>query len=156
MGERVAAVDGAEDGAAAPQDAGDVRAVSTRDRLGSMSPSKLSSRPTTSMPLLTPALTTARITAFRPGASPPPVRIPMRFSFCMQSGYSGGPAAGSVLQVPTPDDSDRRAGRASGMSKSIQRDLKRCRDAKARGILGGRVSAEMPRGDAVPSARTGG
>ena len=82
-------------------------ADSTRDRFGSIRPSKLSSRPTTSMPLLTPALTTARITAFRPGASPPPVRIPIRFSFCMQSGYSGGPAAGSVLHGP---DTGRSAG----------------------------------------------
>ena len=119
-------------------------AESTRDRFGSISPSKLSSRPTTSMPSLTPALTTARITAFSPGASPPPVRIPIRFSFCMQFGYSGGPAAGSVLQGPTPEMARRRAGRASGMSKSIQRDLNRCRDANARGILGGPVVEREP------------
>ncbi len=53
-------------------------AVSTRERLGSMSPSKLSSSPTTSMPWFTEDLTTARMTALRPGASPPPVSTPMR------------------------------------------------------------------------------
>ena len=51
--------------------------VSERDRLNSRSPSKLSSMPTTSAPALDPAFTTARITAFRPGASPPPVRTPI-------------------------------------------------------------------------------
>src|SRR6187401_2639140 len=90
-------------------------AESTRDRFGSISPSKLSSRPTTSMPSLTPALTTARITAFRPGASPPPVRIPIRFSFCMQSGYSGGPSAGLYLRGPVAGNAAcRRAGHGQG------------------------------------------
>src|SRR5262245_12919225 len=56
------------------------RGVSGRLRPGSMRPSKLSSRPTHSMPLLAAHLTTARITALRPGASPPPVKIPMRFT----------------------------------------------------------------------------
>src|SRR5437667_10008036 len=49
-----------------------------RDRLGSIRPSKLSSRPRHSMPALDAALTTARMTALRPGASPPPVRTPIR------------------------------------------------------------------------------
>src|SRR6185436_10969579 len=52
--------------------------VRMRDRVGSSSPSKLSSRPTTSMPALKADLTTARMTALRPGASPPPVSTPIR------------------------------------------------------------------------------
>jgi len=47
-------------------------------RRAQMRPSKLSWRPTHSMSALVAARTTARITAFRPGASPPPVSTPMR------------------------------------------------------------------------------
>ena len=52
--------------------------VRMRDRDGSSRPSKLSSRPTTSIPALKADLTTARMTALRPGASPPPVSTPIR------------------------------------------------------------------------------
>src|SRR3989442_1187204 len=54
------------------------RGVSLRERFGSMRPSKLSSRPVHSIPALDAVLTTARMTALRPGASPPPVRTPIR------------------------------------------------------------------------------
>src|SRR5258708_35552973 len=54
------------------------RGVRTRERFGSIRPSKLSSRPTTSIPELDADLTTARMTALRPGASPPPVSTPIR------------------------------------------------------------------------------
>src|SRR2546421_528803 len=54
------------------------RGVRTRDRSGSMRPSKLSSSPTHSMPELDAALTTARMTAFSPGASPPPAQFALR------------------------------------------------------------------------------
>src|SRR5690554_6221362 len=50
----------------------------TRCRLGSMRPLKLSSRPRQLIPWLWADLTTARMTALRPGASPPPVRTPIR------------------------------------------------------------------------------
>ncbi len=53
-------------------------AVMMRERPGSMRPSKLSSRPTHSIPLLHADFTTARMTALRPGASPPPVLMAMR------------------------------------------------------------------------------
>src|SRR5260221_3001332 len=49
-----------------------------RDRLASIRPSKLSSRPMTSQLRLAADLTTARMTALRPGASPPPVSHPIR------------------------------------------------------------------------------
>ena len=67
------------------------RGVSTRDRPGSMSPSKLSSRPMHSMPLLVANLTTARMTALSPGASPPPVRMPMRLMAVTGFDYSKCP-----------------------------------------------------------------
>src|SRR5436190_8412224 len=54
------------------------RGVSTRERPGSINPSKLSSRPTHSIPEFAAALATARITALSPGASPPPVSTPSR------------------------------------------------------------------------------
>src|SRR6187200_2348394 len=54
-----------------------------------MRPSKLSSRPMTSTPALYADFTTARITAFSPGASPPPVRTPIFFIFGMGGGYGG-------------------------------------------------------------------
>src|SRR5829696_7513307 len=54
--------------------------VNLRQRSGSISPSKLSSRPITSHLQLDADLTTARITALSPGASPPPVMIPIRFT----------------------------------------------------------------------------
>src|SRR5947207_14700258 len=44
------------------------------------SPSKPSSTPRTSHPKPTEVLTAARITAFKAGQSPPPVRIPIRMS----------------------------------------------------------------------------
>src|SRR5262245_25572901 len=59
------------------------RGVSRRERSGSMRPSKLSSRPRHSMPALDDVLTTARMTAFSPGASPPPVRTPIRVTAAM-------------------------------------------------------------------------
>src|SRR5438034_1106013 len=45
-----------------------------------MRPSKPSSIPRTSHPKPTEVLTAARITAFKAGQSPPPVRIPIRIS----------------------------------------------------------------------------
>ena len=62
--------------------------VSCRVRDGSRSPSKLSSSPITSTPALTAALTTARMTAFRPGASPPPVKTPIRATEDIGSDYT--------------------------------------------------------------------
>ncbi len=53
------------------------RGVSFRHRFGSIRPSKLSSRPMTSQWKWVADLTTARMTAFSPGASPPPVRMPI-------------------------------------------------------------------------------
>ena len=50
IGERIAAVGRAEDRAAEPENAGDVARPERPDRSGSISPSKLSSRPTHSMP----------------------------------------------------------------------------------------------------------
>ena len=54
IGERVAAVGRAEDGAAEPQDAGDVAGRQHAGAVRSIRPSKLSSRPTHSMPALAP------------------------------------------------------------------------------------------------------
>ena len=52
----------------------------TRTRVSPSRPSKLSSMPTTRIPYSpTAVFTAARITAFKPGASPPPVTIPMVF-----------------------------------------------------------------------------
>src|SRR5258708_7167759 len=64
-----------------------------RDRLASIKPSKLSSRPMTSQLQLAAALTTAPMTALRPGASPPPVSTPMRpivDRFSIRASLSGG------------------------------------------------------------------
>src|SRR5439155_22527482 len=66
------------------------RGESTRERPGSIRPSKLSSRPTHSMPQFEAAFTTARITAFRPGASPPPVRTPRREMDDIERVYQAG------------------------------------------------------------------
>src|SRR5665213_3091565 len=65
------------------------RGVRTRDRSVSIRPSKLSSSPTHSMPLFDDALTTARMTALSPGASPPPVRTPNRVSVAIHSTIAG-------------------------------------------------------------------
>src|SRR5687767_35911 len=66
-----------------------------RERLASIRPSKLSSRPMTSQLQLAADLTTARMTALRPGASPPPVSTPMRRTFCS----GGAMLMGSVYEV---------------------------------------------------------
>jgi hypothetical protein len=66
--------------------------VSGLVRDGSSSPSKLSSSPMTSILALQAALTTARMTAFRPGASPPPVRTPI-FLTGISPDYSTAPFA---------------------------------------------------------------
>src|SRR5580700_10572849 len=53
--------------------------VSSNDFSGQIRPSKPSGMPMTFHPYLRmAALVAARITAFRPGASPPPVAIPMQ------------------------------------------------------------------------------
>ena len=78
--ERVAAVDGAEDGAAEAQDAGDVARREQARAVGLDQPVEAVLDAEHSMPQLAADLTTARMTAFRPGASPPPVSTPMRLS----------------------------------------------------------------------------
>ena len=78
VAEGIAAVGGAEDGAAAGQDAADVFRVSWREPFGQIRPSKPSRMPMTFHWYLRMAdLTTARMTALSPGASPPPVQMPM-------------------------------------------------------------------------------
>ncbi len=89
-GERIARVDGAENRAAQAQDARDVAGASSRERSASSRPSKLSSMPRHVMPALHADLTTARMTAFKPGASPPPVRIPIRCIAAMRSAIANG------------------------------------------------------------------
>src|SRR5215470_11745965 len=64
------------------------RGARMRERSNSSSPSKLSSRPTHPIPLFQAALTTARMTAFNPGASPPPVRMPSRLMGLIRSDYN--------------------------------------------------------------------
>src|SRR5512138_425073 len=64
------------------------RGARIRERSNSSSPSKLSSRPTQPMPLFHAVLTTARMTAFSPGASPPPVRMPIRLIELIRPDYN--------------------------------------------------------------------
>ena len=66
------------------------RGVSTVWRLVSSSPSKLFSSPRHSIPWLYDDLTTARMTAFRPGASPPPVSTPIRRTLLIRRRLSSG------------------------------------------------------------------
>src|SRR5574339_323401 len=62
-----------------------------------MSPSKLSSRPTMVTPALYADLTTARMTALRPGASPPPVNTPIFLIVGIQQRETDGEKSLSVM-----------------------------------------------------------
>ena len=78
---------GAEDGAAARQDAahlGDPERVGCRSRAGRAS--RRGSRRTRGRSRPTPLRTIARITAFSPGQSPPPVRTPIRIGSGLGAG----------------------------------------------------------------------
>ena len=80
VAEGIAAVGGAENRAAAGQDAArSLSSVSSNDVSGQMRPSKPSGMPMTfHLYLRMAALMAARMTALRPGASPPPVPMPMQ------------------------------------------------------------------------------
>ena len=85
---------GAEHRAAAGQDARGPRARSMGTVSPSSTPRQPSRKPTTSSPCSPiPLRTTARITALRPGQSPPPVRMPMRMRF-LREGASGSDDVG--------------------------------------------------------------
>ena len=79
LGERVAAVDGAEHRAAEAEDAGDVARRQDARLLGIDQAVEAVLEADDLNAGVAGALTTARMTAFRPGASPPPVRTPIFF-----------------------------------------------------------------------------
>src|SRR5437773_4542704 len=74
------------------------RGVSSRERSASSNPSKLSSMPRQVIPALNADLTTARMTALRPGASPPLVRMPMRLTDVMRSTIAKGCQTGDDVE----------------------------------------------------------
>ena len=77
LDERIAAIDGAEDRAAEAQDAGDVLRREHARLLGIDQPVEAVFEADDLDAGVGAGLTTARMTALRPGASPPPVRTPI-------------------------------------------------------------------------------